>query len=615
MLLSVSPMGEKIVGNLFNELKRRNVVRVGFAYIVLGWVALQVGDILFEMFETPAWVGKTLAVLLLLGFPFVCLFAWAFEMTPEGVKKTAEVDQSESITHSTGKKLNFVIMTALVVAVGYFIWERQQTPEPIIEASLDKSIAVLPFVNMSSDEEQEWFADGLTEEILNSLARTPDLLVASRTSSFQYKGQNTDVSTIAAALGVAHILEGSVRRGGDKLRVTAQLIRASDGFHLWSETFDREPKDVIEIQENVAIEIANALKTAMDPEALKKMVSTGTASVAAYEAYLEGLVLEASVGESGAVDGWEEALAAFDRAIAADDQFALAYWSSALYWEGHLNLTTIGSDLVGMSYDDAFDKYVETIDAAIETEENEALALKFKAHKASNEMRLSDAVNLYEAYIDRYPNDIEGLQQLINAIAMTRDTERARGHMGRMADFSHGDPLQINAYINNVLFVGLVDDAVTIARDVIQRYPQHAFLLYQSHRILLWAGHTNEAAKLVTILRASEFPEENIKLVLMRQACAEGDADAAKQHFEDANRMYDSDPSVKYIGLHILGRPDEAHQLLVDAELNARSLLGFLFYPYFDHTYFPELAGILKKQGIDRPFISGPPYACKPDQS
>jgi len=173
------------MSNLFNELKRRNVVRVGFAYIVLGWVALQLGDILFEMFETPAWVGKTLAALLLLGFPFACIFAWAFEMTPEGVKKTEEVDRSESITHSTGKKLNFVIMAALVIALGYFIWERQSAPEPVVEASLDKSIAVLPFVNMSSDEEQEWFADGLTEEILNSLARTPDLLVASRTSSFQ----------------------------------------------------------------------------------------------------------------------------------------------------------------------------------------------------------------------------------------------------------------------------------------------------------------------------------------------------------------------------------------------------------------------------------------------
>jgi TolB-like protein len=262
------------MGKLFAELKRRNVVRVGIAYMVLGWVALQVGDILFDMFEAPVWVGKTFAGLLLLGLPFALLFAWAFEMTPEGVKKTAEVDASDSITHSTGRTLNYVIIAALVVALGYSMWSNKATDIPVDDVAVDRSIAVLPFVNMSSDKEQEWFADGLTEEILNSLARTPDLLVASRTSSFQYKGQNQDISAIATALGVAHILEGSVRRGGDRLRVTAQLIRANDGFHLWSETFDRKPKDVIAIQEDVAFEIANALKTAMDPAALKKMVSS-----------------------------------------------------------------------------------------------------------------------------------------------------------------------------------------------------------------------------------------------------------------------------------------------------------------------------------------------------
>jgi TolB-like protein len=617
MLLSQSQPETENVGNLYSELKRRNVVRVGIAYIVLSWVALQVGDVLFDMFETPTWVGKTLAGLLLLGFPFACLFAWAFEMTPEGVKKTEEVDRSTSITHSTGRKLDFVIIAALVVALGYFIWERQGLVDVGTEAVavVDKSIAVLPFVNMSSDQEQEWFADGLTEEILNSLARTPDLLVASRTSSFQYKGQNQDISAIATALGVAHILEGSVRRGGDRLRVTAQLIRARDGFHLWSETFDREPKDVIEIQENVAIEIANALKTAMDPEALEQMVSTGTASVAAYEAYLEGLTHLARTGESGAVEGWEDALAAYQRATAIDDTFALAYWQKALYWEGHIDLTTIGSDLQGVTYEKALAQYYEAIDAAIANEENDALALKFRANKAANELRIADAVNLFESYVEQYPNDIEGMLQLIEALSNTRERERAREHVQRMVDFSRDDPLQINALINNILFVGLVDEAVEIARDVIQRYPQHAFLLYQAHRVLLWAGYTEDAAELATILRASEFPEENISLVLMRQACAEGDNSSALQHFAKAVDAYDDDPSIHYISLMITGRPDEAHQLLVDAGLSNRSLMGFLNYPYFDHTRFPEFADIIEKQGVRRPFVERPPYACKPDQS
>ena len=286
------------------ELKRRNVVRVGIAYVLIGWVLAQVAEFAFENFGAPDWVLKTFVTLLLLGLPLALFFAWAFEMTPEGIKREEDVDRSQSITASTGHKLNYVIIAALVVALGYALWsqrpdEAAESPAAPAAASVteeqdvDKkapvlqSIAVLPFVNMSSDQAQEWFSDGLTEEILNALARTPDLLVAARTSSFKYKNSDEDIPTIAAALGVAHVLEGSVRSSRDRLRVTAQLIRASDGFHLWSQTYDREPEDVIRIQEEIALEIAKALETAMDPEELARMVSSGTNSVPAYTAYLE----------------------------------------------------------------------------------------------------------------------------------------------------------------------------------------------------------------------------------------------------------------------------------------------------------------------------------------
>ena len=276
--------------SFIGELKRRNVVRVGIAYVVIAWLLAQVAEFAFENFGAPEWVLKTFVVVLLLGMPLALFFAWAFEMTPEGLKREVEVDRTASITPHTGRKLDRLIIAGLVVAVAYFAWTSQREPEPAepppTETSVaaeigpdERSIAVLPFVNMSSDEEQEWFADGLTEELLNSLARMPDLLVAARTSSFGYKGSTDSVQNIAKALGVAHVLEGSVRRGNDRLRITAQLIRASDGFHLWSETYDRSPDDVIAIQEDLAIEIARALETAMDPEALKEMVSAGTASV------------------------------------------------------------------------------------------------------------------------------------------------------------------------------------------------------------------------------------------------------------------------------------------------------------------------------------------------
>ena len=270
------------MAGLFHELKRRNVVRVGVAYVVLGWVVVQITQLLFEAFGTPDWVIKTVIVLIGIGFPFALLFAWAFELTPDGLKKTREVFiwERQSYEQSAISPVEPLADVAEKAPAAI------ETEEPV-EAER-RSIAVLPFLNMSSDQDQEWFADGLTEEILNSLAKAPDLLVAARTSSFSFKGSSQPVPEIAAALGVDHVLEGSVRRGGETLRITAQLIRAEDGFHLWSETFDRTMEDIISIQEEIAIQIAEALEIAMDPEALAEMMDSGTSSVPAYEAYLTG---------------------------------------------------------------------------------------------------------------------------------------------------------------------------------------------------------------------------------------------------------------------------------------------------------------------------------------
>ncbi len=217
---------------LFDELRRRNVFRVGAAYLVVAWLVLQVVDTIAPLLELPDTFGRGVLLLLVIGFPVVLLFSWAYELTDKGLKKTSEVDADDSITHSTGQRLNRLTIVVLVIALGYFIWESRfqgdaDTVEPnaVAEAVTEKTIAVLPFASFSEDAEQAWFADGLTEEILNALARTPDLLVSSRTSSFAYKGTNKDLQTIARELGVAHVLEGSVRRGGDRMRITAQLIR------------------------------------------------------------------------------------------------------------------------------------------------------------------------------------------------------------------------------------------------------------------------------------------------------------------------------------------------------------------------------------------------------
>ena len=235
----------------FEELKRRNVVRVGVVYLIAAWLLAQVADLMLENFHAPEWVIQAILVVLIIGFPIALIFAWAFEMTPEGIKKEKDVDRSESITHVTGRKIDFTIIGVMALALTYFIYDKfLATPDIATVATApaevaeplekEKSIAVLPFVNMSGDAENEYFSDGISEEILNALAKVKELKVAGRTSSFSFKGQNQDLRQIGETLGVEHILEGSVRKDGNQIRITAQLIQVEDGFHLWSESYDRE---------------------------------------------------------------------------------------------------------------------------------------------------------------------------------------------------------------------------------------------------------------------------------------------------------------------------------------------------------------------------------------
>ncbi|MEE8426233.1 MAG: hypothetical protein V3S15_03040, partial [Woeseiaceae bacterium] len=242
------------------ELKRRNVFRVGIAYTLVAWVIAQAFDLVTDNFGAPDWFMKVALAVLIAGLPVALIFAWAFELTPDGVKKTEDVPAAKSITPRTGKKLNTITTTALILALAFIAWDKVGSDQEADKNTVtDKSVAVLPFADLSELQDQEWFTDGLTEEILNSLARLPELQVTARTSSFEFKDTNTDIGLIAEKLGVAHVVEGSVRRIGDKMRVTAQLIRASDGFHLWSETYDRNTEDLFEVQHDVAENIAASL--------------------------------------------------------------------------------------------------------------------------------------------------------------------------------------------------------------------------------------------------------------------------------------------------------------------------------------------------------------------
>ncbi|MEM7417604.1 MAG: FlgO family outer membrane protein [Gemmatimonadota bacterium] len=320
------------MSELFQELKRRNVVRVGAAYAVVTWLVLQVVDTVAPLMGMPDWVPGFVLILLGVGFPIALLFSWAYEITPEGLKKTEEVDVIASVTADTGRKIDRVIIAGLALLVIFLIGERflggSTSSGPRTLTAEDASIAVLPFVNMSSDEEQEFFSDGISEELLNVLAQVPDLRVAARTSSFQFKGDNRDVTEIAQQLNVRHILEGSVRKSGETVRITAQLIDASDGFHLWSETYDRSLENVFAVQDEISSAIATALRTEMGLDVVEIVREVPTEVPEAHEAYLRGRHLVVQRTRASIEGAVEE----FRRAIDLDPNYAVAHAELSLAW-------------------------------------------------------------------------------------------------------------------------------------------------------------------------------------------------------------------------------------------------------------------------------------------
>ena len=328
---------------LLAELQRRNVIRMAGLYLVGAWLLVQVATSLFPAFGVPGWAIRALVIVLALGFVPAVVFAWVFELTPEGLKRDAEVPAERSIAPQTARRMDRIIIAVLALALLYFAVDkfvlapqRRQVAAAVagapatVPAQSDNSIAVLPFVDMSQGHDQEYFSDGLSEELLNQLAQIPRLRVIARTSSFSFKGKEVGVAEIARILKVGHVLEGSVRKSGDTLRITAQLIRASDSSHLWSQTYDRSLDDVFKVQDEISREVVSALKLKLLPENLPDNTQR-TRDPRAYEQYLLGQDA-ARIGGRPAV---ETALAAFERAVAIDPGYANA-WANVAAQQGNM---------------------------------------------------------------------------------------------------------------------------------------------------------------------------------------------------------------------------------------------------------------------------------------
>ena len=431
---------------LYEELKRRNVVRVGIAYVVIGWFLAQIAEFAFENFGAPDWVLKSVVVVLLLGLPLALFFAWVYEITPEGVKKESEIDRSTSVAGEKGQKLNVIIAVSLVLAVALLLTDRftggpdevQLTAADTAVSTQDvtNSIAVLPFVNMSSDEEQEFFSDGITEEILNSLASIKELKVAGRTSSFAFKGQNDDLRRIGDALGVNHILEGSVRKSGDQVRITAQLVQVDDGFHVWSETYDRKLVDIFAIQDEIANEILRQLKTRLLGDAAKPAEARRTDPVV-YALYLKAKQrIYTRIGSE-----IETAVEELDQAIQLDTQYAPAFAQRGiatllLSEEQYGDIPNLEANRRGKRF----------IDNALKLDPNHADAwAALGLYYGKDTATLEDSIDALAKALELNPNSIDASNWLQISLSQIGDLT---GALEILEEMTNRDPLYRPAFSN-----------------------------------------------------------------------------------------------------------------------------------------------------------------------
>jgi serine/threonine-protein kinase len=311
--------------SFFGELKRRNVYKVAVAYAVVGWLLVQVTTQVFPIFEIPNWALRLIVLAIITGFPVALVLAWAFELTPEGLKRTEDVDLATAARPPRKRAWIFVVIIAGAMSLGLFFLGRYTAGNKTASPNdiSNKSIAVLPFVNMSADKNDEYLSDGMTEELINVLSKVPGLRVPGRTSCFAFKGKNEDgiFRRVGDQLHVGTVLEGSVRKAGDKLRVTAQLINVSDGYHLWSKDYDGDVKDILNFQSNVAAQVVQALQVKLGGDETRALAKKPTENLEAHRLYLLGRYEFAKYTQAG----WNNAIRYYEEALKLDPNYALAY--------------------------------------------------------------------------------------------------------------------------------------------------------------------------------------------------------------------------------------------------------------------------------------------------
>jgi TolB-like protein len=461
----------------FGELKRRNVYKVGVAYAVVAWLLMQIASQIFPFFEVPNWVVRLVVLFLVIGFPIALIIAWAFEVTSEGIKRTEAADAAG--LRSRGGTWIYVVLVGAALSVSLFFVGRytagHATARPASEelqrgkqsematAGPDKSIAVLPLVNESGDPKDEYFSDGLSEELIAALAQISGLKVIGRSSSFRFKDRKEEPRAIGEKLGVSTLLDGTVRKQGDRVRIVAELINAADGIQLWTRTFDRELKDIFAVQEEIATAVAASLKVTLLGTDERSTTNPATKSTEAHNAYLQGHFHF----QRRNLEDYRKAVSYFDEAIRLDPDYALAYAERSEAWSFIGDLSGQGKTAWPKAREDA-EKAVAIAPALAEAHAALGWVRFFAEWKfAEGLSELKRAKELSPA--NPTANDL--LARVIVYLGRIDEAER----QGRQA--VELDPLSIPAQTNlaRVLFVeGKLDEADAVARKAAELQPAAA---------------------------------------------------------------------------------------------------------------------------------------------
>jgi len=558
------------IDNFFAELKRRNVYKVAVAYAVVAWLLLQAASIFLPAFDAPPWVMKIFIIVVIFGFPVALIFSWAFEITPEGIKLESEIESNKSIARRTGRKIVAVTIALAVVAAGLFVYQMLRSQvgtalrgvrsgdakdegrlgEPSLPAP-HKSIAVLPFDNLSRDPDNAYFCEGVQDEILTRLAKVADLKVISRTSTQHFKSAPDNLPQIAKQLGVAHILEGSVQKAGDQVRVNVQLINALTDAHLWADTYDRKLTDIFAVESEIAKTIAETLQARLTGSEKSSIAKTPTVNPEAYELYLRGKFF----AEKRTSADLRKSIEYYDQAIAKDPNYPLAYVGLA---DSHLLLSAIYG---AISPKESIPPAKAALKKALELDDSLAQAHASSGLLATLELDLDGAISELERAIQLNPNYATAHHWLALPLMAIGQLDRAIVEAKRAVEL---DPLSLicNSDLGWIYFYARrYDEAEAQARKTLEMDSRFLVAHYYLGEVFQLKGKLNDA--IAEYQKAFDLNNDPFSLAMLGQAYArKGQMDEARKVLarlsEEAKSRYVS-PYALAVVLTALG--DKAHAI------------------------------------------------------